>query len=392
MRWEVLVERRTVNRLNDEICKKHLRDIAGQPEKYPALGFSGKAGPVPEPDYLADGGEPYRYRARLRLEENGRGQGSPELRLEKALGLVRKAASAKGWRVVAEEDGAGRKQAGVRTGKGARPPFVPPALDESALAAWFDGVYEREAHVRLVHDATLLYAATGGEMRTHTLLFGKPGAAKTTVFRRFKGWYDSADGVERVAFVNATSLAKAGLENWLLERAAERALPEILWLEEIEKNRPEDMLCLLSVMDESGQLQKTNARIGQVTADVRVLVWATCNDLELLKRFRNGALFSRFQCPLRCVRPSPELMWCILYRELGKIPGAQPSWAERAWRFAYETLPAETGRPLDDPRAVIGLLGGRERLVDGSYQEDRLAVLRAEAEEESRDRELEEVA
>jgi hypothetical protein len=36
---------------------------------------------------------------------------------------------------------------------------------------------------------------------------------------------------------------------------------------------------------------------------------------------------------------------------------------------------------MDDPREIKGLLDGRDRLIDGSYQEDKLHVLRDELKE-----------
>ncbi|MEW3709423.1 hypothetical protein QOZ51_30150, partial [Pseudomonas aeruginosa] len=81
-----------------------------------------------------------------------------------------------------------------------------------------------------------------------------------TLFERFKNWFEESDGVERVKFLDATTMSKAGLENWLISAADDRMLPDILVLEEIEKKSPDNLLCLLSVMG-SGYVAKHNARV-----------------------------------------------------------------------------------------------------------------------------------
>jgi hypothetical protein len=69
--------------------------------------------------------------------------------------------------------------------------------------------------------------------------------------------------------------------------------------------------------------------------------------------------------------------------------GGNPAWADKAMEFAYEILPQVMGHPMDDPREIKGLLDGRDRLLDGSYQLDLLAIMRAEKDEARADRERE---
>jgi MoxR-like ATPase len=65
-------------------------------------------------------------------------------------------------------------------------------------------------------------------------------------------------------------------------------------IEEIEKvTSPENINCLLQVMDTRGAIQRTNARDGDVYAECKVVVWATCNDSEYLRTFADGAIWSR---------------------------------------------------------------------------------------------------
>lgn len=118
-------------------------------------------------------------------------------------------------------------------------------------------------------------------------------------------------------------------------------------------------------MDSRGQMQRTNANVGHVKASTPMLVWATCNDQDLLKAFKNGALWSRFTHQHECLRPTRDLMHKILLREVAKIRGGKKEWADRALEYGYDVM------KTDDPRAIIGLLDGRDRLLTGAYQEDK---------------------
>ncbi len=183
----------------------------------------------------------------------------------------------------------------------------------------------------------------------------------------------------RVTFVDATTASKAGLENWLLSKAEDGELTEIIVLEEIEKQPLDNLLTLVSLMG-SGYIAKLNARIGFRKELAQVLVWATCNQEEIIQKFRNGVLWSRFANKLHCTRPSRERMHQILLDKI-RQRGGNVRRADAAIEFAYEIIPEEFGNPMDDPRDVIALLAGRNRLLDRSYQEDRLIIMRAEAEE-----------
>lgn len=80
-----------------------------------------------------------------------------------------------------------------------------------------------------------------------------------------------------MTFVDATTASKAGLENWLLDKAETGTLAEIIVLEEIEKQPLDNLLTLVSLMG-SGYVAKLNARVGHRKELANVLVWATCND------------------------------------------------------------------------------------------------------------------
>lgn len=224
--------------------------------------------------------------------------------------------------------------------------------------------------------------------RSHVLLKGKPAGCKTRLFERFKAWYEKDSKAERVLFVDAHVMTEAGLENYLLDRAESGSLPEIIVLEEIEKQPPDNLLSLISVMG-SGYISKMNARIGHRRELANVLVWATCNDEGIIRKFRAGVLWSRFVHKFHCTRPSQELMRRILLDQVSKMNG-NPEWVDKAIEFAYGLYPKlNHGRPMDDPREIKGLLDGRDRLLDGTYQLDKLAVLKAEAAEAQVDSGLE---
>lgn len=85
-------------------------------------------------------------------------------------------------------------------------------------------------------------------------------------------------------------------------------------------------------------------------------------------------------------RPASRALMGRILRDTVAGMGGDPAWADRALEFAYEVMPTVVGYPMDDPREIKGLLDGRDRLLDGSYQQDLLAILKAEADEARADR------
>jgi hypothetical protein len=340
-----------------------------------------------------------RYLVKLRLEKpNARNPEAAEEQFRHVLRQVSRKAGSQGWEVLGSDqapvgDG-GESTLFDATGR-ARPPFIVPQLTDGVMASYFAGVYERDEHIRVIHDAVANHVATlarwrqGGPAevaRSHVLLKGKPAGCKTTLFERLKRWYEEASpGAERVTFCDMQTATRAGVENYLLEKAELGELADVVVFEEIEKLQPLDnLLPLVSVMG-SGYVAKLNAHVGRRRELANVLVFATCNDEGVVRRWRNGAIWSRFAHKLHCPRPSRELMGRILLDTVESV-GGNPEWAERAMEFAYETLPAVAGRAMEDPREIKALLDGRDRLLDGSYQRDLLNIFRAEAGERRSDR------
>ena len=81
------------------------------------------------------------------------------------------------------------------------------------------------------------------------------------------------------------------------------ALGEILALEEIEKVKPIDALLPLVSPMGSGYFSKLKARIGLRNVSANFLVWATCNDEDVLREWNRGVLWSRFASRWHCPCP-----------------------------------------------------------------------------------------
>ena len=102
-------------------------------------------------------------------------------------------------------------------------------------------------------------------------------------------------GASDVTFVDMHTATRAGVENWLLDRAEAGELADIVVFEELEKLQPLDnLLPLVSVMG-GGYVSKLNAHVGHRQL-ANILVWATCNDeVAHPAARRSGAIWSRFQ-------------------------------------------------------------------------------------------------
>lgn len=384
--FDLLLERRTKNRLNQELTKKALKDIAAVVTRHRSAGFIARVDRLPdEPPLVMDndlGGEVYQYRVGMRIEKhNVTDEQAVAEQFNHLYKLIERLAKKKGgWSVertrvdmLDQELNSTAIEHLTR-----RPDFVLPELNEDAWRAYFSNIYERDPHIRIIYDSAKTFYQTRGQQRSNVILFGPPAAGKTSLFEQFKAFMEQDSEVERVAIIDGPTMSKAGLENWILERAEMRQMPEFLVIEEIEKQDMNNLLTLLSVMA-SGYVSKMNANVGRVKADARCVVWATCNDEQVLKKFQRGAIWSRFVHQLYCRRPSEKLMELILTNKVRERHG-KVSWVKAVMKFAYHTYKEKTGKPLDDPRKIIGLLDGGDRLIDnsgpygGSYQEDMMEI------------------
>ena len=357
--YKISLERTSVNRLNSSITKKNLRKFLRSIQRRRSLQFNIALSKLLEP--LLENNK-YKYNIKLRLISQTDDKEETEKNLVRILEIIKRNTYIKDWNIIPEFD----INTNINSSNEGRSPFIVPELTPDVYQSYFNDIYEREAHIRLIHDSIQMFARTQGQRRSHILLYGKPASCKTTLFERFKIWYEQNSSVERVVFIDGPTLTKAGFENWILEKSGEGDLPEILVIEEVEKQNMDNLLALLSVM-QSGYLMKTNARIGRKQVNVHTLIWATCNDSELLKAFRKGSLWSRFTHRWECSRPSPNLMRKILEREVNSINGNK-DWIDKALQIAYDE--EKLLDDPEDPRSVIGLLDGQDRLLTGEYLED----------------------
>jgi len=304
-------------------------------------------------------------------------------RFERTKMVMAKAANRKGWILVGEEalvpgingfisvNGAGEP-----TGdpvptlyKPKASPYISgemelPPLTNEVLEKYFHRIYDREAHIRIMYDNLCTAVRTKFKTRHHILLKGKPACAKTELFLAFIDWL----GDDLIEQIDASTMTKAGFERLLLDKAKDGTLKPILALEEIEKCADENVACLIQLMDARGKIQRVNAhtvRDGETSADCRIMVWGTCNDEGSLRRFHDGAIWSRFSNKLTCERPDRTLMERILYREVQEIHGKE-EWVPVVLDFCYEELKgfSQFAEDYDDPRFARALLSGGDRLLD----------------------------
>jgi hypothetical protein len=377
MHRDLAIERRLTNRMPETRVHDHRLEITkAANNRSSAHGVKGRSSKVEGPiEEINDQGQKLqRYTFTVRLEKaEYKTEESANKALDGAENFVRQAAERVGWLCMGEKAAV---EAAIQAEE-SRPPFVLPPLTQKVMNEVFEGIRERDAHIRLMYRSVKAYVDSAREVRNHTLLYGEPAAAKTMIVKRFKAWFDSVDdGVERITCVNATTLSKAGIEKWILERGQIRMLPEILFINELEKGDPSDFLCLLNIMDEQAEISRLNAKIGKQSAEARILIWADCNDAEKVRNWQRGALWSRFNKRWACVRPNRVVMQEILLQKITKLRKrglpAKDLWAKLCVDYGYDKM--ET----NDPRVIEGLLEGGYELEDGSYFKDIEAVRDAE--------------
>jgi MoxR-like ATPase len=212
---------------------------------------------------------------------------------------------------------------------------------------------------------------TGGMRRNHVLLHGLPGCAKSSLFKGVQ----TVVGHGGYLALNANSATRAGIEAIFLRRLKQTGVPPLVFIEEIEKTLEAILTVWLSLMDERAELRKvTNNEANRV--ETRVLCFGSANDKLLFDKLMGGrpghpgALSSRFTKPLYVPRPNRDTMRRILLRDI-KLYGGNPLWADKALEIADEV-------GTNDPRIVLAYLDGGERLLNGKYKEDIMAIHKLE--------------
>lgn len=232
----------------------------------------------------------------------------------------------------------------------------------------FKGIYGRSAQIRTA--MSVLHAAFSTKMqRRHNILFwGYPGCAKSHLVSGIK------DLIGKNAFLelDSTSTTKAGIEKIFLE-SLDKGIPPVVIIEEIEKTDENALRVWLSALDERREIRKVNFNVAKVRKPLDIVCIATANDkIAFDKLFRasnqegRGALSSRFTKQIYCPRPEPSIMKRILERDI-KEYGGKKQWIEPCINL-YQQL------EITDPREVLGLLVGGDRLLDQSFQNDLLKI------------------
>lgn len=254
--------------------------------------------------------------------------------------IVSRSASSQGW----ELEGAEKKEyATVKA--------MPPKKTDD-----FADIYGREPHIGIIEAAINTAVSSNFMIRNHCVLYGPPGTGKS---RLMEAIIAKCGGPDAVVRFDATSLTQAGAEEEIIAAAK---VPRFMFLEEAEKTHPDNLRWMIPVLDQRGELIKTNARVGTIRKEAKILTIATVNDMDLFKGVLAGALASRFIIKLFCPPPDRKTLTKILEKELRQIPNAKPEWIEPALDYCDKY-------GITDPRDIIGVCTtGQDRLIDGSYQ------------------------
>ena len=224
-------------------------------------------------------------------------------------------------------------------------------------AVKYEDLYDRDHQRIIIQSAIKAAMASDFIHRFHTVLFGPPGCGKTDLLLATANML----GQENAAYMkfDATSTTAAGASKILLESDF---VPPVLIVEEIEKTEESSLRWMLGILDQRAEIRRTNFRIGNRARNVKMLVLATVNDIDLFRKAMSGALASRFSNQVYCPRPNRIILAKILAREVTKIKG-DIQWIEPALKFGHDEM------GWDDPRKLVPIcLQGREQLLDGTYQ------------------------
>lgn len=235
-------------------------------------------------------------------------------------------------------------------------------------SAW-KNLYGVNPQIRIVLSNIKRAQETDGESRNHAVLFGHAGCGKTTTMFALEQMF----GSDSVLKLDATSTTKAGLEKLFFSDLTE--IPPLVFMEEAEKADPEALKIWLGALDDRGEIRKVNFRVNQLRA-VKVLFICTVNNKAVFDRMMGsdgteaGALSSRCVTQVYYPRPSDAVLYQILDKEI-REKGGNHDWIAPAIDIAKEL-------GVTDPRTVRSYLAGGDRLLDGTYKRDWMAVADAQ--------------
>lgn len=230
--------------------------------------------------------------------------------------------------------------------------------------AWKD-LYDLGPQIRVILSNIQRASETDGESRNHIVNFGHAGCGKTSTMLCLEKMFGSGS----VLRLDATSTTKAGLEKLFFSDLKE--IPPLIFMEEAEKADPDALKIWLGALDDRGEIRKINFRVNQLRA-IKILFICSVNNKALFDRMMGsdgsqaGALSSRCVSQIYFPRPSSETLKQILKKEIDKN-GGKYEWISPAISLANEL-------GISDPRIVRHYLAGGDRLLDGSYQRDWLAI------------------
>lgn len=269
--------------------------------------------------------------------------------------------------------------------------FMP---DEEMIGLAFEEVYGCGPQLRMVMSKVREAIQNEFKIRSHGLLIGKPGAAKSFTLQKLALLLPK----DAVMWIDGTAMTSAGITDALKDV---ETMPRFIFVEEIDKADTGATSVLLGIMDKHGEIRKTTYR-DKIEKECRCVVFATANSLERMQKIADGALLSRFGGnPITYERGQEEVLRRILNRELNDINRAVCSkpievtgkdkkvtknpcgsckeckrrnkWIEEVIGFCKSnksTLAADTL----DPRFVIDLCIGLSGDKEGTYLEDVLAT------------------
>lgn len=230
--------------------------------------------------------------------------------------------------------------------------------------AW-KNLYGVNPQIRIVLSNIKRAQETNGESRNHGVLFGHAGCGKTTTMFALEQMF----GKESVLKLDATSTTKAGLEKLFFNDLT--SIPPLVFMEEAEKADPEALKIWLGALDDRGEIRKINFRVNHLR-QVKVLFICSVNNKTVFDRMMGsdgteaGALSSRCVTQVYYPRPSEAVLFQILDKEI-REKGGSHEWIAPAIQIAQEL-------GVTDPRTVRSYLAGGDRLLDGSYRRDWMAV------------------
>lgn len=252
--------------------------------------------------------------------------------------------------------------------------------DPTALSAHpeFAHLYGLDPQIRTLLSAVQTAIDTEGQQRDHAVCWGHAGCGKTTTLLSLERLL----GPGAVLRLDATSTSRAGIEELVFEKYRDGdkwlPLPPIVFCEEVEKADENGLKVWLGALDDRGELRKMKFRQDKVRK-INVLFICTVNDKRKFDMMMGsdgseaGALSSRCVTDIYFPRPSRDTLRLIL-RDRISASGGKSEWIEPALDLGYDLK-------YTDPRKFRSLLAGGDRLLDGSYQEDRMAIAKALADD-----------